>query len=117
MTDYKDDEEEEFEIEELNDFAFADDMVNLQFVLFRDCYATRRKMTQRSDIKSFIQVVRSRAKYATSSLTMKVASISFLEPCGLFEARDGITPSSLHHWLDQGALYQNNGFISCSYFN
>ena len=101
MADYEDDGEEEFEIEEPNDYYFADEHGDLQLVLFKDCCAIRKPLTLRSNIKSFIQGVRSRVKYATSSLTTKVARISSLEHSGLFKVRDRITPSSLHYWLDQ----------------
>jgi len=67
MTDYENDKEEKIEIEELNDSDFANEHKEL-LVLLRNYCATRRPSTLCSDIKSFIQGVRS-AKYATSSLT------------------------------------------------
>jgi len=80
MVDYDDDGEREFEIEELNDSDFADEHGKLlQLVLFRDRCTIRRPPTLHIDIKSFIQVVRSRAKYSTLSLIMEVARISTLE--------------------------------------
>jgi len=53
--------------------------MNLQFDLFRDSNAIKRPPTLRSDIKSFIQGVRSRTKYATSSFVTKIARTSSLE--------------------------------------
>ena len=51
----------------------------LLLMLFKDFYVTRGPPTLHSDIKFFIQGVRSRAKCATPSLTMEVMRISFLE--------------------------------------
>ena len=48
-------------------------LTNLQLVLSKDCSAIKRPSILRSDIKSFIQGVRSRTRYTTSSLTMKAA--------------------------------------------
>jgi len=79
MADCEDDEEEEFEIEEPNDSDFADDHGESTTYVIQILLCTRRPPTLRSGIKSFIQDVRSRAKYATSSLTIEVRRISFLE--------------------------------------
>ena len=53
--------------------------MNLQLVLFKDYSATKRPLTLRSDIKSFIQGVWSRIRYAISILTMKATRTWYLE--------------------------------------
>jgi len=42
MTDYEDNEEEEFKFEELNDSGYTDKHWKLQLMLFKDCCVIRR---------------------------------------------------------------------------
>ena len=71
MTDYEDDEEVEIEEQMIPTLPMS--MKNLQLVLFRDCCATRRHLTLRSDIKIF---------YFRCSVNIKVSNlIIYKESC------------------------------------
>ena len=79
MADYKENEEEELEIEEPNDSDFVEEHGDAVTCVVQKFLCNQKASTQRNDIKSSTQGVRSRARYATSSLTMKVVRISFLK--------------------------------------
>jgi len=79
MADYEDNNEEEFKIEELNDSDFAVEHGEAATCVVQRLLCNQKAPILHNDIKSFIQVIHSRVKYATSSLTTEVARISFLE--------------------------------------
>jgi len=79
MVDYEDEKEEEFGIEELNDSDFADEHRESTIYVVHRLLCNQKAPALRNDIKSFIQGVRSRAKYVTSLLTAEVVRILFLE--------------------------------------
>jgi len=131
MTNYEDDEEEGFEIEELNDSDFADEHGESASCVVQRLLATRRSLTLRNDIKSFIQGFLFKSKVCNLIIDngsceniVYRALVDYLKlerkpphhPYTISWIKKG--QSIKVTWLDQeGPLYQGNKFMSCSYFN
>ena len=77
ITNYGDDEG--IVIKDATDSDFVEENRDLVACVVQRLLATKSPLTLCSDIKFFIRGVRSKARYAISSLTKRVARILFLE--------------------------------------
>jgi len=120
MANYKDVEEEEVEIEKLNDSDFADKHGKAATCVVQKllCNQKAPDTTQRHQIFYSTCLVKSKVCNLIIDNRSCENIISRTNTHGLFEARDGTTISTLHHWLDQERLlHQDNRFMPCFYFN